>query len=233
MRMSHNIARTYNPNAKVFISLTHFWNWTNNPHFYHSKELLEQLLQFSKAEGDFEWAIAQHPYPESLREPKTWLDEKVSFDFDTQLITFKNTEVLDAWVRQPEVLFKGETKRLVYLSENGTNSPTYSEQDLKEQAAGMAYAMKKIKYLEGIDAFQYHNWQDNRQEGGLRIGLRRFPDDAEDPGGIKPVWKVYQAFGTDQEDEVYDQYKEIIGIESWDEIRHKVDVVAKEKADEE
>lgn len=221
MRMSHNIARKYNPNSKVFISLTHYWNWTSNPHFYHSKELLEQLLQFSKAEGDFEWAIAQHPYPESLREPKTWLDEKVSFDFDTQLITFKNTEVLDAWVKQPEVLFKGKTKRTVYLSENGTNSPTYSDQDLKEQAAGMAYALKKIKYLDGIDGFQYHNWQDNRGEGGLRIGLRRFPDDEEDPSGIKPVWYVYQAFGTEKEDEVFDLYKEMIGIDSWDEIRHK------------
>ncbi|PKA97824.1 hypothetical protein B0O79_1495 [Flavobacteriaceae bacterium MAR_2009_75] len=220
MRISHNIARKYNPNSKVFISLTHYWNWTSNPKFYHSKELLEQLLQFSKKEGDFEWAIAHHPYPESLREPKTWLDKKVSFDFDTQLITFKNTEVLDAWVKQPEVLFKGKTKRLVYLSENGTNSPTYSDQDLKEQAAGMAYAMKKIKYLDGIDGFQYHNWQDNRKEGGLRIGLRRFPDDKEDPSGIKPVWKVYQAFGTEQEDEVYDQYKPIIGIDSWDEIRY-------------
>lgn len=221
MRMSHNIARKYNPNSKVFISLTHYWNWTSNPKFYHSKELLEQLLLFSKSEGDFEWAIAHHPYPESLREPKTWLDKKVSFDFDSQLITFKNVEVLDAWVKQPKVLFKGKTKRLVYLSENGTNSPTYSEQDLKEQAAGMAYAMKKIKYLDGIDGFQYHNWQDNRREGGLRIGLRRFPDDTEDPGGIKPVWKVYQAFGTDQEDKVYDQYKEMIGIDNWGEIRHK------------
>ncbi|SOE23210.1 hypothetical protein SAMN06298216_3604 [Spirosomataceae bacterium TFI 002] len=224
MRMTHNIARKYNANSKVFITLTHYWNWTSNPHFYHSKELLEQLLQFSKAEGDFEWAIAQHPYPESLREPKTWLDNKVSFDFDTQLITFKNTEVLDAWVKQPEVLFKGKTKRLVYLSENGTNSPTYSEQDLKEQAAGMAYAMKKIKYLDGFDGFQYHNWQDNRREGGLRIGLRRFPDDEEDPSGIKPVWKVYQAFGTEKEDEVYDQYKEMIGIESWDEVRYKGEI---------
>lgn len=221
MRMSHNIARKYNPSSKVFISLTHYWNWTSNPKFYLSKELLEQLLQFSKAEGDFEWAIAHHPYPESLREPKTWLDKKVSFDFDTQLITFKNIEVLDAWVKQPEVLFKGKTKRIVYLSENGTNSPTYSEQDLKEQAAGMAYAMKKIKYLDGIDGFQYHNWQDNRREGGLRIGLRRFPDDAEDPSGIKPVWYVYQAFGTDKEKEVYDQYKEMIGIQSWDEIRYQ------------
>ncbi len=227
MRMSHNIARKYNANSKVFISLTHYWNWTSNPHFYHSKELLEQLLQFSKTEGDFEWAIAQHPYPESLREPKTWLDKKVSFDFNTELITFKNTEVLDAWVKQPEVLFNGKTKRVVYLSENGTNSPTYSEQDLQEQAAGMAYALKKIKYLDGIDGFQYHNWQDNRREGGLRIGLRRFPDDEEKPGAIKPVWYVYQAFGTDKEDEVFDQYKEMIGIKSWDEIRQQVDTEKK------
>lgn len=221
MRMSHNIARKYNPNSKVFITLTHFWDWTSNPHFYHSTELLEFLLKFSKIEGDFEWAIAYHPYPESLREPKTWLDKKVSFSFDSQLITFKNIEVLDAWVKQPKVFFKGKTKRLVYLSENGTNSPTYSEQDLKEQAAGMAYAMKKIKYLDGIDGFQYHNWQDNRNEGGLRIGLRRFPDDKDNPGGIKPVWKVYQAFGTEMEDKVYNQYKTIIGINSWDEIRYK------------
>ena len=228
MRMSYNIARKYNPNSKVFISLTHYWNWTSNPHFYHSKELLEQLLDYSKAEGDFEWAIAQHPYPEDLREPKTWLDEKVSFDFDTKLITFKNTEVLNAWVKQPEVLYKGK-KRTVYLSENGTNSPTYSEQDLKEQAAGMAYALKKIKYLDGIDGFQYHNWQDNRKEGGLRIGLRRFPDAEEDPGGKKQVWYVYEAFGTSHEDEVFDQYKEVIGIENWDEIRYKGEI-GKKKA---
>lgn len=222
MRMSHNIVRKYNANSKVFISLTHYWNWTSNPRFYLSKELLEILLQYSKAEGDFNWGLAQHPYPESLREPKTWMDKKVSFDFDTPLITFKNIEVLDAWVKQPKVLYKGKTKRLVYLSENGTNSLTYSQQDLKEQAAGMAYAMKKIKYLDGIDAFQYHNWQDNRKEGGLRLGLRRFPDDEEKPGAIKPVWKVYQAFGAENENEVYNTYKELIGIENWKEIRFKM-----------
>jgi hypothetical protein len=221
MRMVNNIAKSYHPDSKVFISLTHYWNWTSNPRFYLSKELLEYLLQYSKTEGDFDWAIAHHPYPESLREPKTWLDNKVSFHYETQLITFKNVEVLNAWVQLPEVLYKGKEKRLVYLSENGTNSPTYSTQDLNEQAAGMAYAMKKIKYLKGIDGFQYHNWQDNRKEGGLRIGLRKFPDDAEDPGGIKPVWHVYRAYGTDEENEVYDPYLPLIGIKNWEEARYK------------
>lgn len=226
MRISHYIAHKYNPNSKVFISLTHYWNWTSNPRFYHSKELLEMLLKFSHKEGNFEWAVAHHPYPEDLREPKTWLDKKVTFDFDTQLITFKNIEVLDAWVKQPEVLFKGK-KRTVYLSENGTNSPTYAEKDLNEQAAGMAYALKKIKFLDGIDGFQYHNWQDNRKEGGLRIGLRRFADDKEAPGAKKPVWNVYEAYGTDREDEVFDKYKKVIGIDNWNEIRYQLPVPKK------
>lgn len=222
MRITNNIVKQYNTNSKVFISLTHYWNWTSNPHFYHSKDLLEQLLQYSKVEGDFDWAIAQHPYPESLREPKTWLDKKLSYDFDSELITFKNLEVLDAWVKQPKVLYKGKIKRLVYLSENGTNSPTYSKKDMIEQAAGLAYALKKMSYLDGIDGFQYHNWQDNRKEGGLRIGLRKFPDDDKDPSGIKPAWKVYQAYGTNNEDEIFDKYLSIIGIKCWEEIIKEV-----------
>ncbi len=220
MRLTYLIARKYNPNAQVFISLTHYWNWTSNKMFYHSKDILNLLVKYSNAEGNFEWAIAQHPYPESLREPKTWLDKKVSFDFNTPLITFKNIEVLASWVKRPEMLYKGKT-RLVYLSENGTNSPTYSNQDLQEQAAGMAYALKKIKYLNAIKGFQYHNWQDNRKEGGLRIGLRRFPDDEEKPGAKKPVWFVYQAFDTPKENTVFEPYKELIGIKDWDEIRYE------------
>lgn len=227
MRLVYNIARKYNPNSKVFISLTHYWNWTSNPKFYHSRELLNQLLEFSHSEGNFEWAIAQHPYPESLRDPRTWEDEKVSFDFDTKLITFKNIEVLNEWVKQPKVLYKGKI-RTVYLSENGTNSPTYSDQDLEEQAAGLAYALKKIKYLDAIKGFQYHNWQDNRREGGLRIGLRKFPDDQEDPGGKKPAWYVFEAFETPHEDSVFEKYKKIIGIDRWDEIRYK-DAISKKK----
>lgn len=140
---------------------------------------------------------------------------------NSPLVTFKNLEVLDAWIKKPENKFQGTTKRSLWLSENGTNSRTYSEKDLSEQAAGLAYAWKKLKYLDGIDAMQWHNWIDNRNEFGLRIGLRRFPDDEEDPGGRKPVWFVYQAADTEQEDEVFEKYKPIIGIQNWEEIRYK------------
>ena len=218
MRMCYNIARKYNPHSEVFVTLTHHWAWTSHPKFYPSKDLMEILLDYGQAEGDFEWAVAQHPYPESLREPKTWLDQKVNFTFETPLITFKNIEVLNAWIKLPEVLYKGKTKRTLWLSENGTNSPTYSDQDLEEQAAGFAYTWKKFKTLDGIDGFQWHNWFDSRGEGGLRLGLRRFPDDETDPGGKKPVWYVYQAADRPNEDEVFKPYKETIGIEDWDQV---------------
>jgi hypothetical protein len=229
MRTIYNIAQKYNPHSKVFISLTHYWNWTSDRHFYHPKELLDILLNFSKAEGDFNWAIAQHPYPESLFEPKSWLDKKVDFTFNTPLITYKNIEVLNAWVEQPETLYLGKHKRVIHLSEQGTNSMDYSDQSLKEQAAGMAYAWKKMKDLENIEAFQYHNWMDHRGEGGLRIGLRRFPDAEEDPAGKKPVWYVFRDMGTEREDESFEFAKEIIGIENWDEVIYKGEIIPEKK----
>lgn len=218
MRMCYNIARSYNPHSEVFISLTHYWAWTSHPNFYPSKNLMEILLDYTHAEGDFEWAMAHHPYPESLFEPKTWLDQKVDFTYNSPLITFKNIEVLNSWIQQEEVLYKGKYKRTLWLSENGTNSPTYSEQDLIEQAAGFAYTWKKLQTLDAIDGFQWHNWFDHRGEGGLRIGLRRFPDDEDDPGGRKPVWYVYEAAGQENEDEVFEPYKEVIGIRDWDQV---------------
>ncbi len=220
MRMCYNIARSYNPHSQVFVTLTHYWAWTSDPKFYPSKDLMEILLGYTHAEGDFQWAVAQHPYPEDLFEPKTWLDNKVSYDFNTPLITFKNLEVLNAWIKQPEVLYQGKVKRTLWLSENGTNSRDYSDQCLSEQAAGFAYTWKKLKRLDGIDGFQWHNWFDSRGEGGLRIGLRRFPDDETAPGGPKPVWYVFKAADKPDEDAVFNPYKEIIGIKDWDEVNY-------------
>ena len=224
MRLVQNIARKYDANSKAFITLTHFWNWTEDRHFYLSRDLLNILLRFSGTEGDFDWGIAHHPYPESLFEPKSWLDQKADFTFDTPLITFKNIEVLDKWVKRPEALFQGKSKRTVFLSEQGPNSKDYSEQNLKEQAASMAYVWKKMEKLDGIDAFQFHNWIDNRGEGGLRIGLRRFPDDAQDPGGKKPVWYVYRDLGTPAENRAIEFAKKIIGIQDWSEVQYDKEI---------
>jgi hypothetical protein len=220
MRMCHNISRQYDEHSEVMGSFTHSWN--EPVELYSSKELLTYLQKFSNAEGDFQWGIAYHPYPQDLNEPKTWNDTRATFSMSSPLVTFKNPEVIDRWVKLPENKYQHSVKRTLWLSENGTNSRTYGQQDLLEQAAGFAYAWKKIKILDGIDGIQWHNWIDNRHEFGLRIGLRKFPDDETDPGGAKPVWYAYQAAGTESEDDVFDQYKPIIGIHDWNEIMKTV-----------
>ncbi len=220
MRMAELIARQYNSHSKAFISLEHHWTMIL-PKFYAGRELLELLSLYSKAEGDFDWGIAFHPYPQDLFNPKVWQDNEITFTFNTPKITFKNLEVLDSWVKQPRFLFQGQTVRSLQLTEQGLNSLDYSEKSLNEQAAGMAYAWNKYKNLDSIEVFDYHNWVDNRGEGGLRIGLRRFPDDKEEPLGRKPIWYVYKAMGTENENSIIDSYKKIVGINDWSEVVYR------------
>jgi hypothetical protein len=224
LRLTLLLARQYDPHAKPLISLDHYWSKNADARGYPARELLDQLVNFSRKEGDFEWGIAFHPYAQDLFNPRTWEDREVTFDFNTPLITFKNIEVLDAWVRQPRVCFRGQEPREIQLTEQGLNSRDYSEAALRDQAAGLAYAWKKIKPLKTITAFQYHLWADNRGEGGLRLGLRKFADDPQDPLGKKPSWAVYRALDTDQEEAATAFAKPIVGVKEWSEILQRRDI---------
>ena len=221
MRAAHLTARQYDPAAKAFVSLTHHWAEAGGARYYAGRDVLDVLLDFSRAEGDFDWAIAHHPYPQSLFNPRTWADDQATFSFDAPKVTFRNIEVLDAWVRRPRAMYLDRHVRTIHLTEQGLNSKDYSEAALRDQAAGMAYAWNKVKHLDSIEAFQYHNWVDHRGEGGLRIGLRRFPDDGHDPLGKKPIWHVYQALGTDREEAATAPYLRVVGVNAWDEVRHR------------
>lgn len=222
MRICYNIARQYDQNASVLGSYTHCWAKADGN--YAPKKMLEATVAYSEAEGDFRWGVAYHPYPQDLTKPSFWVnDTQATYSMTTRYITFKNLEVIDAWIKQKENLYKGTTKRVLFLSEQGTNSPSYSQTDLALQAAGGAWAWKKISKLDGIDAMQWHNWADNKAEGGLRIGLRTFAEGSVSNLTPKPVWYVWKAAGTAEEDSVFDQYKTTLGISDWDSILNTVE----------
>jgi hypothetical protein len=220
LRLMDLIARQYDPNSRAFASLTHHWAEKGEAKWYGSKPLLELLVKFTQAEGDFPWALAYHPYPQDLTNPRTWEDGQATFSFGTAKITPKNLEVLDAWMKQPAMRYRGMV-RPVHCSENGFNSRDYSGKQLTDQAAGMALAWKKVQALSSIEAWQYHNWIDNRHEGGLRIGLRKFPDEPGDPLGKKPIWHLYQALGTPAEDKACAPYLPVVGVDSWESAIHR------------
>lgn len=217
MRICYNIVRQYDQNASVLGSYTHCWTVADGN--YAPKKMLEATVAYSEAEGDFRWGVAYHPYPQDLTKPSFWVnDTQATYSLNSKYVTFKNLEVIDAWIRQKENFYKGKTKRVLFLSEQGTNSPSYSESDLALQAAGGAWAWKKVSKLDGIDAIQWHNWADNKAEGGLRIGLRTFAEGSVSNLTPKPVWYVWKAAGTAEEDSVFDQYKTTLGISDWDSI---------------
>ncbi|MEE1418415.1 MAG: DUF5722 domain-containing protein, partial [Alistipes ihumii] len=87
MRLLYYTARKYSPHPEVFITLTHYWQSRHNEYCYPSAQLLELLVDYTQAEGDFKWGVAHHPYPQSLFEPKSWLDDQATFDYDTPQIT--------------------------------------------------------------------------------------------------------------------------------------------------
>ena len=106
LRLACLVARQYDANAKPLISLDHCWTRNPDPRGYAARDMLDRLVDFSRQEGDFPWGIAFHPYAADLFNPRTWEDRETTFAFDTPLITFRNLEVLDAWVRQPRVAFQ-------------------------------------------------------------------------------------------------------------------------------
>jgi hypothetical protein len=221
LRTAQLILREHDPHARVFLSLDQHWTASPGPHCFPGRRILELLCDFCAAEGDFPWALAHHPYPQDLRDPRVWKDTQATYAFDTPKITFKNLEVLVAWMGQPRALYLGRERRLIHLTEQGLNSPDYSEKSLQEQAAGLAYAWNKLKRLPEIAVFDYHAWIDNRAEYGLRIGLRKFADEPGDPLGRKPIWQVCQALDTPGEEAATAFAREIIGIRDWEEIMHR------------
>jgi hypothetical protein len=226
MRVVYLSARRWNPRANVFISLTH--NWTTpegrEGRNYCVREMLERLVKYSKREGDFEWGVAYHPYPESLFQPAAWLDSKAQFHFDTELITPKNLEVLDAYMHLPEMLFAGKRVRRVLLSEQGFHTRDDGEEAQRLQAAALVYTWHKIRRLDSIEAFHYHRWIDHPGEGGLRVGLRTLPSPGKPFGERKFAWEVYAALDTPEEAGVTEFAKAILGVTDFDQILHRAPI---------
>jgi len=219
LRLMDLIVRQYDPSARAFVSLTHHWAEAGNPRWYGSRQVLELLAKFCRVEGDFFWGVAFHPYPQNLANPRTWLDDEATLSFASRKITPRNLEVLDAYMHLAAMRYRGKL-RPVHLAENGFNSPDYSPDELNAQAAGMALAWKKLQTLESIHVWHYHNWADNRNEFGLRIGLRRYPDDPAEPLGRKPIWFLYQALGSPGEDAACAPFLPVVGIRSWADAIH-------------
>lgn len=222
LRMADLAARKAHRDLRIYVSMEH--HWTKRGHMNDplkeipGDQFLDGVADWSRREGDFPWHVAFHPYPESLFEPRFWNDRTAVHRFDTPRITFKNLEVLPAFLRQERFLYQGRPRRIA-LTEQGFHTPDGPDGE-RIQAAAYVYAYHKVKHMPEIDAFILHRHVDARDEGGLKLGLwTTHPDSVSgfDPGRKKFIWDVFRLADTDQWEEAFAFALPIIGIASWDE----------------
>ncbi|MCA9241538.1 MAG: hypothetical protein KDA37_15115, partial [Planctomycetales bacterium] len=222
VRIVHHAVRRHAAWPRVYVSLDHHWSIPyaagDDRQCVAGKALIDRFAQLVREspEGDFDWRVAYHPYPENLFEPRFWNDATALDSFETPRITFKNLRVLTDYLQRSELLYDGHSRRVI-LSEQGFHTPPGDEGEVL-QAAAFCYAYEKIDRLEGIDAFILHRHVDHPNEGGLLLGLRRREAGAGEPYPKKRVYDCFQAAGTPKWEEASAFALPIVGIKSWEEI---------------
>jgi hypothetical protein len=225
LRVAWQAARAAYADPRVYVSLDHEWTVPYDPsrpaESYPGKDVVDGLAALSRQSGDFPWMVAYHPYPQNLFDPAFWHDTQATTHADTTpLITFKNIQVLPAYLQRPGLTYEGQQRRII-LSEQGCNTPSDSPDAQKLQAACYAYAYYKVRFLDGIDAFILHRHVDHQAEGGLRLGLWTW-DDARAgyalPGAHKYSYDVFKYIDTARSLDVTRFALPIIGISDWSQV---------------
>lgn len=220
VRIAHTAIRRHSAWARVYLSLEHHWNKRfgagDEKQSFPGRPFLDYFAAQAKKQGDFDWHVAFHPYPENLFQPRFWLDKSATFKDDTPRITFKNLEMLPAYLQRPELRYKGQVRRII-LSEQGFHTPDGPDGETI-QAAAFCYAYRRVEAIPGIDAFILHRHVDHAKEGGLRLGLwRNKAGSVAEPDTKKRIYECFRAADTPQWRQAFEFALPVVGLKSWEE----------------
>ena len=219
VRLAHDSIRRQSSWARVYLSLEHHWNirYADGTELqtFPARPFLEYFARRAREQGDFDWNLAFHPYPENLFQPRFWNDKTATTNADTPRITFKNLEQLTTYLKRPEMLFNGSPRHLIF-SEQGFHTESGPEGETL-QAAAFCYAYKKVEALEGVDAFIYHRQVDNPNEGGLLLGLRGMKPSGDEARPKKRIYECFRAADTPEWEQVFGFALPIVGLKQWPE----------------
>ncbi|MSU62877.1 MAG: hypothetical protein EXS31_10850 [Pedosphaera sp.] len=224
LRLCHTAVRKFSASCRVYVSLEHHWGIRydrDSNRSFEGRRFIDYFARAARVGGDFDWHVAYHPYPENLFDCRFWNDKTALKNPDTPRITFKNIEVLVDYFRRPELLFRGQPRRII-LSEQGFHSPLTPEGEAL-QAAAYCLAWNKVSRLDGIDSFILHRHVDHGNEGGLNLGLwARNPagSNPAEPVRRKPLYEVFRAADTSEWEKAFRFALPIVELQSWPEQFH-------------
>ena len=221
LRVADLAARSTHRDFRIYLSMEHHWAMRGekgNPRrAMRGVDMLANVAERARREGDFPWQVAFHPYPEDLFKPRFWQDQTAPLSFDAPRITFNNLEVLVQFLHQPQYLYRGQARHIA-LTEQGFNCPQEPDGE-QAQAAAFAFALKRVEAMPEIESFIYHRHVDHPNEGGLRLGLREHDDTSknlEAMGRKRLLYEVFQKAGTPEEAAAFAFALPIIGRENWE-----------------
>jgi len=219
MRLAHEAVRRQSSWGRVYLSLEHHWSICfgagDERQAFAGRPFLDHFARRAREDGDFDWHVAFHPYPENLFEPRFWRDKSATTNADTPRITFKNLPVLTEYLRRPEMLFAGKPRRVI-LSEQGFHTPKGTNGEVV-QAAAYAYAYKLVERLEGIDSFILHRHVDHPHEGGLLLGLRGMTPSGGEARPRKKIYDVFRLADTPEWEKAFEFALPVLGVKGWEE----------------
>jgi hypothetical protein len=233
MRLAWLLSSKHYANFRIHTSFDQYFTGRHVPaepkRFYGMRESIDCIAANCATEGDFPWNIAFHPYPENLSYPDFYHDREPSYTFETRRITFKNVEVMPAYLAQEHLLYKGQPRRII-LPEQGFNSRTGEPYTEYEAAYGYVLAYLKIRKQPTIDMFLHYSYMDNPWEFGLNLGVRRFggydETNKQVAGEPKPIYWVLRDMDTPAEAGRIEAAREFIGSMLFDRILNPPQVVA-------
>jgi len=233
LRIGWLLAMKHWSNFRVYTSFDQYFCGRHVPsepkRYYGMKESIDEIQKNCDRDGNFPWGVGYHPYPENRSYPDFWNDREPNWTFETRRITFKNMEVMPAYLSQPHLLYKGQLRRII-LPEQGFNSRTDAPYTLKQAKYGYVLAYQKMKKMGNVDLFLHHNYVDGPWEFGLNLGIR-YCDGYDDNNreiiaARKPICEAIAAMDTDKEEAMVAEARAYIGEEIWDYMMNPPEVVA-------
>ena len=210
LRLAWLLSHQYYAHHRINISLEQ--NFTS-PHleehdrYYSARECLIHLVKCCHRDGNFDWGVAAHPYPENLSYPDFYNDRSAAFSFNAKKITLKNMEAWPAFLGRPEFLYRGQLRHIIF-DEQGFNTRDDAPYTEEQGAYAFVLAYLKMRKQPNIDLMLIHRYVDIpfNEEYGLNLGLRRSLGYADDlhlfaiPGPHKMICDAIRAMDSPREE---------------------------------
>lgn len=208
-RVCYTAIKSTNANAMVYTSIDQVWdkNPTGNNYYEYidGKDFMVKFNRMIRENGNIDWNMSIHPYPNPLYYPKFWdlrgvangAMYKSQVDKD-QVITFQNLGTLTGFLSQSDYLNRFGQVRDVIIGEIGMGTNAGEE----AQAAGVCASYAAFEMNPYVTQYLY-----------LEVDINGFFPTLKGKG-----LEAFNAMGTPNEQQYMDWAKSYIGISDWSEV---------------